>query len=178
MNLLHDIPLGDKAPFEFNVVVENVKGSSNKIEYDREHGVFKLDRVLYSAVYWPFDYGFAPRTWHEDEDPLDVVVLTTHPTFPGCVVKVRPIALILMEDEKGVDDKVVAVPVEDPRFSQIRSHEDLPEHVRREIQEFFETYKRLEPGKWVRFKEWRGVKEALKTVEKAAKAYKHKFGLS
>lgn len=175
VNMLHDVPLGDKAPYEFNVVIENVKGSSNKVEYDRETGVFKLDRVLYSAVYWPFDYGFAPQTWHEDEDPLDVVVLTTHPTFPGCVVTVRPVSLIVMEDEKGIDDKVVAVPVDDPRFEHIKDYEDIPEHIRREIQEFFETYKRLEPGKWVKFKEWRTREEAMKTVEKAMQMYKEKF---
>jgi len=175
LNLLHDVNLGDKAPYEFNVVIENVKGSSNKIEYDRKTGVFKLDRVLYSAVYWPFDYGFAPQTWHEDEDPLDVVVLTTHPTFPGCIVKVRPIALIVMEDEAGIDDKIVAVPVKDPRFNHIIDYKDIPEHVRREIQEFFETYKRLEPGKWVKFKEWKNLQEAIKTIEKAIKTYKEKF---
>jgi inorganic pyrophosphatase len=177
VNLLHDVKLGDKAPYEFNVVIENVKGSSNKIEYDREAGVFKLDRVLYSAVYWPFDYGFAPQTWHEDEDPLDVIVLTTHPTFPGCIVKVRPVALIVMEDEAGIDDKIVAVPVKDPRFNHIQDYQDIPEHVRREIQEFFETYKRLEPNKWVKFKEWKSLQDAVKKIDKAIKAYREKFGL-
>ena len=176
MNLLHDVPIGKKWPEVVNVVIENVKGSSNKIEYDKDDKVFKLDRVLYSAVFWPFDYGFIPQTWHEDEDPVDVVLLTTYPTFPGCVVEARPIGLLLMEDEKGLDDKVIAVPVKDPRFSHINSVEDLPPHLKKEIKEFFETYKRLEPGKWVKVKEWKGREVAIETIKKAAERYKEKFG--
>jgi inorganic pyrophosphatase len=176
MNLLHEVDIGDKAPDEVNVVIENCKNSSNKIEYDREAGVFKLDRVLYSAVFWPCEYGFMPKTWHEDNDPVDVVVLTTYPTFTGCVMKVRPVGLIVMEDEAGLDDKVVAVPIKDPRFAKIKDISDIPEHTRKEIQEFFETYKRLEPNKWVKLKEWRGAEEAKKSIEHAQKAYKEKFG--
>jgi inorganic pyrophosphatase len=174
MNLMHDIDAGSSE--EINVVVENVKGSSNKIEYDNEKGYFSLDRVLYSPVFWPFDYGFIPRTWHEDEDPVDVVLLTTYPTFPGCVVKARPIGVIIMEDEKGVDDKIVAVPVKDPRFKNIKSINDLNEHFKKEIQDFFESYKRLEPGKFVKFKEWQDVEKAKEIIEKAKEAYKKKFG--
>jgi inorganic pyrophosphatase len=174
MNLLHEISAGDEE--EFNVVIENVKGSSNKIEYDEEKGIFKLDRVLYSAVFWPFDYGFIPQTWGEDEDPLDVVLLTTYPTSLGCVVKARPIGLIVMEDEKGIDDKIVAVPVKDPRFSHIKSIEDLPEHQKKEIKEFFETYKRLEPGKFVKFKSWESVDKAKNKIKNGIKLYKEKFG--
>jgi len=176
MNLLHDVSIGKKWPEVVNVVIENAKGSSNKIEYDKDDKVFKLDRVLYSAVFWPFDYGFVPQTWHEDEDPVDVVLLTTYPTFPGCVVEARPIGLLLMEDEKGLDDKVIAVPVKDPRFSHINSVEDLPSHLKKEIKEFFETYKRLEPGKWVKVKEWKGKEVAIETIKKAAERYKEKFG--
>lgn len=176
MNLLHDVPIGEKWPEVVNVVIENIKGSSNKIEYDKDDKVFKLDRVLYSAVFWPFDYGFIPQTWHEDEDPVDVVLLTTYPTFPGCVVEARPIGLLLMEDEKGLDDKVIAVPVKDPRFSHINSVEDLPPHLKKEIKEFFETYKRLEPGKWVKVKEWKGREVAIETIKKAVERYKEKFG--
>jgi inorganic pyrophosphatase len=175
MNLLHAIKASPK-PGIINVVVENYKGSSNKVEYDREEGVFKIDRVLYSAVFWPFDYGFIPQTWHEDEDPVDVVLLTTYPTFPGCVVTARPIGAIIMEDEKGIDDKVVAVPTEDPRFSHVKNVGDLPEHLKREVQEFFESYKRLEPGKFVKFKKWEDVKKANEMIEKAIKAYEEKFG--
>jgi inorganic pyrophosphatase len=171
---MHDIDAGSEE--EINVVVENVKGSSNKIEYDNEKGCFMLDRVLYSPVFWPFDYGFIPRTWHEDEDPVDVVLLTTYPTFPGCVVKARPIGVIIMEDEKGVDDKIVAVPVKDPRFKNIKSIYDLNEHLRKEIQDFFESYKKLEPGKFVKFKELQGVEKAKEIIRKAKEEYKKKFG--
>ncbi|MCC5994346.1 MAG: inorganic diphosphatase [Candidatus Aenigmarchaeota archaeon] len=174
MNLMHDIDAGSEE--EINVVVENVKGSSNKIEYDNERGCFMLDRVLYSPVFWPFDYGFIPRTWHEDEDPVDVVLLTTYPTFPGCVVKARPIGVIIMEDEKGIDDKIVAVPIKDPRFKNIKSIDDLNEHLRKEIQDFFESYKKLEPGKFVKFKEWQGVEKAKEIIRKAKEEYKKKFG--
>lgn len=174
MNLMHDIDAGSEE--EINVVVENVKGSSNKIEYDNERGCFMLDRVLYSPVFWPFDYGFIPRTWHEDEDPVDVVLLTTYPTFPGCVVKARPIGVIIMEDEKGIDDKIVAVPIKDPRFKNVKSIDDLNEHLRKEIQDFFESYKKLEPGKFVKFKEWQGVEKAKEIIRKAKEEYKKKFG--
>jgi inorganic pyrophosphatase len=171
---MHDIDAGSEE--EINVVVENVKGSSNKIEYDNERGCFMLDRVLYSPVFWPFDYGFIPRTWHEDEDPVDVVLLTTYPTFPGCVVKARPIGVIIMEDEKGIDDKIVAVPIKDPRFKNVKSIDDLNEHLRKEIQDFFESYKKLEPGKFVKFKEWQGVEKAKEIIRKAKEEYKKKFG--
>jgi len=174
MNLMHDIDCGTEE--EFYVVVENVKGSSNKIEYDKDKGAFVLDRVLYSPIFWPFDYGFIPRTWHEDEDPVDVVLLTTYPTFPGCVVKARPIGAIIMEDEKGIDDKVVAVPVKDPRFKDIKSVEDLGEHFKKEVQDFFESYKRLEPGKFVKFKEWKNVDVAKEIIRKAKEEYNKKFG--
>ena len=173
MNLLHDVSFGKTE--EMNVIVENCKGSSNKIEYDKDDAVFKLDRVLYSAVFWPFDYGFVPQTWHEDDDPVDVVLLTTHPTFPGCMVAARPIGVLIMEDEKGIDDKVVAVPVDDPRFTSYKDVKDIPEHMRKEIKDFFETYKRLEPNKWVKVKEWEGAQKAKDTIKKAAEAYKKKF---
>jgi len=175
MNLLKDLSVG-KVPEEVNVVVENVKGSSNKVEYDKEEGVFKLDRVLHSAVFWPFEYGFLPRTWHDDNDPVDVVLLSTYPTFPGCVVKARPVGLIVMEDEAGLDDKIIAVPVKDPRFSKIKSVKDIPEHTLKEVQEFFETYKRLEPDKFVKFKKIEDISSAKKTILHGIESYKKKFG--
>ena len=176
MNFLRDISTGDKVPDEINVIIENVKGSSNKIEYDSKDGVFKLDRVLYSAVFWPADYGFLPRTWHDDEDPVDAVLLSTYPTFPGCVVKARPIGLILMEDEAGVDDKIIAVPVKDPRFNSIKAVKDVPGHMLKEIKEFFESYKKLEPGKFVKFKKFEDIQSAKKVIVDGIKAYNKKFG--
>lgn len=173
MNLFHDVSFGK--PEEINVVVENCKGTSNKIEYDKDKAAFKLDRVLYSTTFWPFDYGFIPQTWHEDEDPVDVVLLTTFPTFPGCVVTARPVALLVMEDEKGIDDKVVAVPVDDPRFASFKDIKDIPEHMKKEIKEFFETYKRLEPNKWVKVKNWESAQKAKDSIKKASESYKKKF---
>ena len=176
MNMFHGIDVGEKSPEEINVVIENAKGTSNKIEYDKDLAAFKLDRVLYSAVFWPFEYGFVPQTWHEDEDPVDVVVLSTYPTFAGCVMSVRPVGLIVMEDEKGLDDKVIVVPTDDPRFSQIKDFGDIPEHTRKEIQEFFQTYKNLEPKKWVKLKEWKNAEFAKEAIKKAVAVYKKKFG--
>jgi len=173
MNLLHDISFGK--PDEINVVVENCRGSSNKIEYDKDEGAFKLDRVFHSAVFWPFDYGFVPQTWHGDDDPLDVALLTTYQTFPGCVVVARPVALLVMEDEKGVDDKVIAVPVDDPRFANMKDVNDIPEHMKKEIKEFFETYKRLEPKKWVKVKNWETAQKAKDSIKEAVENYKKKF---
>lgn len=176
MNFLHDMELGKKAPDIVNAVIENVKGSLNKIEYDSQEEVFKVDRVLYSDTYWPFDYGFLPGTWHEDDDPVDVVVLVTHPTFPSCVIEVRPVGLILMEDEKGIDDKIIAVPAKDPRFFKINDVSDIPKNKIKEIQTFFETMKKLEPGKFVKVKGWKNVEEAKKSIKHAMESYAKKFG--
>jgi inorganic pyrophosphatase len=173
MNMLHDVSFGNAE--EINVVVENCKGSSNKIEYDKDDAAFKLDRVFYSAVFWPFDYGFIPQTWHDDDDPVDVVLLTTHKTFPGCIVVARPIALLLMEDEKGKDDKVIAVPVDDPRFAVFKDINDIPAHTKKEIKQFFETYKSLEPNKWVKVKDWENADKAKAAINAAVEAYKKKF---
>ena len=178
MNLIHKIPVGEKVPEEVNVIVENCKGSSNKIEYDAKKDVFKLDRVLYSAVYWPFEYGFIPHTWSEDNDPLDICVLITHPTFPGCLIRARPIGVIKLEDEHGIDTKILGVAIEDPVYSYdhiCTTVRDIPPHTLREIKEFFLTYKRLEPGKWVKIKGWGDVKEAKEIILKAVKNYEKKF---
>lgn len=175
MNFLHDIPIGDKAPKEFNIVIEIPRGSSNKYEYDSKKGCFELDRVLRSPLFYPTDYGFVPQSWYDDDDPIDVLMLSTFPTFPGCVAKVRVVALLEMEDEKGTDDKLLAVPVDDAKFDHVNDVDDIPEWVRREINEFFEVYKNLEPGKWVKVKKWRDAKTAREIVEKSMKMYKDKF---
>ena len=156
---------------EILVFVEIPKGSSQKYEFDEKEGQIKLDRTLYSPLHFPFEYGFIKGTLGEDGDPLDCVLLTTYPTFPGCLVKARPIGLLGMEDEEGIDTKILAVPVEkiDPRFKEIQNVDDLPEHTKKEIKEFFETYKRLEPGKWVKLKEFKGKEVAEKMIEEAIK---------
>jgi len=176
MNLLKDVSCGDNPPKEINVIVEIPKGSSNKYEYDEKENCFALDRTLYSSLFFPFSYGFVPQTLSEDDDPLDVIVLTTFSVFPGCKIKVRPIGILLMEDEAGVDHKIVAVPSAkiDPRFKEIEDVKDIPEHLRKEIQEFFEIYKRLEPGKFVKVTGWEGKEKAEEAVEAAIKRYKEK----
>jgi len=133
--------------YEGNVLafIEIPRGSRNKYEYDEEHGTFKLDRVLYSSVHYPTDYGFIPDTLAEDGDHLDILVLVQEPTFPGCLIEARPLGGLDMADEKGPDFKVLAVPVDDPRYHHVTSLEQLGDHWLREIETFFDTYKLLEP---------------------------------
>ncbi len=125
--------------------IEIPRGSRNKYEYDEERGVFHLDRVLYSSVHYPTDYGFIPDTLAEDGDHLDILVLVQEPTFSGCMIEARPLGGLDMADEKGPDFKVLAVPVGDPRFSHYRSLEEVGDHWLKEIETFFATYKLLEP---------------------------------
>lgn len=169
MNYLKDIPAGDNPPEEINVIVEIPKGSKNKYEIDEDTGLIALDRVLYSSVYFPFDYGTMPQTLSEDGDPLDVVLLASSGTFPGCLVKARPVGILMMEDEAGIDHKIIACPKAklEPRLAHISDIKDLTEHQKKEIQEFFETYKRLEPNKWVKVKGWQGAKQAKEVIKKA-----------
>jgi inorganic pyrophosphatase len=125
--------------------IEIPRGSRNKYEYDHDNHVFRLDRVLYSSIHYPTDYGFIPETLAEDDDPLDILVLVEEPTFPGCHVEARPIGGLDMKDEKGSDFKVLAVPIGEPRFAQVYSLDAINEHWLREIETFFDTYKLLEP---------------------------------
>lgn len=170
MNLL-DLEQPKEMPEVFYAVIEIPKGSHNKYEMDHETGLIELDRVLYSPFFYPTDYGFIPRTWSQDEDPLDVMVLVHDPTFPGCIVKVRPVALFKMRDEKGVDEKVLAVPVKEPRFEEIKDLEDVPQHVLKEISHFFQRYKELEKGKFSEVLGWEGKESALKLIRECMKRY-------
>ena len=156
---------------KLNIFIENPKGSSNKYELDKESGKIMLDRALYSSVFWPFEYGFIENTLSEDGDPLDAVVLVNESTFPGCVIPCKIIGMLDMEDESGIDYKIIAVPDDkiDPRFKHINSMDDLTEHQKKEIQEFFETYKRLEPNKWVKVVGFKSKEEAEATIEKCKK---------
>jgi|SRR5665213_1659843 len=176
MNLWHDIPLGDDAPEEFNVIIEIPKGSNNKYEIDKATGLIKLDRANYSAAAYPFDYGFAPQTLWEDNDPLDVIVLTTYPLSPGILVAVRPVAVIEMIDSGESDYKVLAVPVEDKRWEDVNDLSDINKHMLKEFQHFFETYKILK-GKpaLVEIKGIKGKAEAIEAVKKSVELYKAKF---
>jgi len=155
--------------------VDIPRGSRNKYEYEEKKGYFKLDRTLYSPMFFPFEYGSIPQTMSEDGDPLDVVLLTTYPTFPGCVISARPIGVLLMKDEEGTDNKIVAVPSEkvDPRFKRIQKIEDLEEHIKKEIETFFADYKKLEKEKYkfVKVKGWEGIEKAKEIIKKAVEKY-------
>jgi len=149
-------------------IVEIPKGSRNKYEIDHDSGVIRLDRVLFSSVHYPTDYGFIPGTCSADGDPLDVLIIVEEPTFPGCRVTVRPIGVLLMRDEKGIDEKILAVPVADPRFDGIEDIGDLREHWLLEIRNFFGTYKLLE-GKESLVEDWKNAKEARAILKKYLK---------
>jgi inorganic pyrophosphatase len=145
---------------EFDVTIEIPAGSRNKYEIDHHSGRMKLDRRLFTSTRYPSDYGFIDDTLGEDEDPLDAMVLLDEPTFPGCLVRCRAIGMFRMTDEKGGDDKVLCVPVDDPRMEHVRDIHHVPEFDRLEIQHFFEVYKDLEPGKSVEGATWVGRVEA------------------
>ncbi len=163
--------MGEKPPKLLNAVIEVVSGSRDKYEYKSEWEAFVLDRMIPSSVVFPVEYGFVPQTWYDDQDPLDIMVLSYEPLEVGCIVRVRVIGALIIEDEKGVDPKILSVLADDARFEGIRDIEDIHKHRLREIQEFFETYKRLEPHKWVKIKEWENVEAALEIVQYAAKQY-------
>lgn len=171
MNLWKDIPVGDQPPILLNVIVEVVSGSRDKYEYRPEWEAFVLDRVIPSSVVFPVEYGFVPQTWAEDDDPMDIMVLSYEPLEVGCLVKVRVVGALIVEDEKGEDAKILSVPVNDARFDGYQNITDVHPHRLREIQEFFETYKRLEPTKWVRFKQWIDLQNASLVVQKGMENY-------
>jgi len=175
MNLWRDIPPGDKPPDLLNVVVEVVGRSRDKYEYNLKWEAFVLDRVLHSSVVFPVEYGFIPQTWFDDNDPLDIMVLSYEPTEVGCIIKVRPIGVLIMEDEEGEDPKILSVPMSDPRFNGFHDITDVHPHLLKEIQEFFEVYKRLEPKKWVKFKSWKNAEEARKVINYSINLFKKKF---
>lgn len=175
-NLFHIVSIGDKKSKEVNCLVEIPKGSSNKYEYYHHSGYFRLDRVLYEAVFFPFEYGIIPQTWNEkDKDPLDIIVLSSFSTFPGCVIKCRPIGVIRIDDTGEQDDKIIAVPVDDPRFSQIKELNDLPPHSKKEIENFWENYSELQPDKKIKIEGWSEKKTARTLIKKAAANYQKKF---
>jgi inorganic pyrophosphatase len=151
--------------------VEIPKGSRNKYEYDHEAGVIKLDRFLFSSMVYPTDYGFIPDTLALDGDPLDAMVCVSEPTFPGCVIPVKPIALFKMEDDKGVDDKILCVPLEDPAWNKLDRLEDISEALRNEIEHFFSVYKDLEQ-KRVKVDGWHPREAALEEIEEARRRFR------
>ncbi|OGI28681.1 MAG: inorganic pyrophosphatase [Candidatus Moranbacteria bacterium RIFOXYA12_FULL_44_15] len=174
MNLWHDVELGEKAPEQFNVIIEIPKGSKNKYEIDKKTGLIKLDRAMKTSQDYPFDYGFAPQTLWEDGDALDVIVLSTYPLATNILVEVRPVAVMRMIDGGEGDDKIIAVPVKDPRWDDTNDMADLNKHMLKEFKHFFETYKSIEDKK-VEITGIEGKEAAFEAVKKGVGLYKEKF---
>ena len=170
----HDIPTGRRPPHELTAVIEIPTNERNKYELDKELGVYRLDRVLYSAVHYPGDYGFFPRTLGDDGDPLDVLVLMTIPVFTGCLVEVRPIGLFHLVDRGKADEKVLAVPLADPYSEGLSDLGDVPGHHLKEIEHFFQVYKDLE-GTRTETRGFEGAAAAREAVERAMELYRSKF---
>ncbi|HEY0396367.1 MAG TPA: inorganic diphosphatase [Candidatus Elarobacter sp.] len=165
-----NLPLGERSPDEINVIVEIPSGSRNKYEYDKALDIFRLDRALHSPIFYPGDYGFAPRTLALDEDPLDVLILVSEPTFSGCLVAARPIGLLRMVDDDKEDDKVLAVPVGEPDYADIHNFTQIFPHQLRKIQHFFETYKLLE-GKRTSTTGWDDAAAARRVIVESAQRF-------
>jgi inorganic pyrophosphatase len=153
------------------VLVEIPRGSRNKYEWDEKRGVLRLDRTLYSSVHYPTDYGYIPGTHADDGDHLDALVIVEEPTVPGCHLDARPIGVLRMTDDKGGDDKIIAVPLADPRFAEVREFADISSHWQREIEHFFRTYKQLQ-GLRVEIHGWGDRAEAWKIIEAARAAFR------
>lgn len=171
----HDLPAGKHPPDEITAIVEIPGGSRNKYELDKESGLFRLDRVLYSAVHYPGDYGFVPRTLSADGDPCDVLVLIREPTFVGCEISVRPIGLLKMLDRGDPDEKILAVPAHDPFQNEFFDIADIPQHSLKEIEHFFQIYKDLE-GKRVHTVGWEKSDVAMREVTQSMKRYQETYG--
>ena len=171
------ISAGENPPEDINVIIEvPVGGQPVKYEMDKDAGVLVVDRFLYTPMTYPGNYGFVPHTLSDDGDPIDVLVCNTRPLIPGCVINVRPIGVMLMEDNSGQDEKIIAVPTHalTKRYDSVKDYNDLPEITLKQIEHFFEHYKDLEPGKWVKIGGWQNVDTAktliLEAVERAKSA--------
>jgi inorganic pyrophosphatase len=168
----HDVYLDDQVVDKaFPVVIEVPKGSKNKYELDKETGLLRLDRVLYSAVHYPANYGFVPRTFCPDGDPLDALVLGQEPVYPLTIVEARAIGVMRMRDDKGIDDKIIAISVRDPAVSDYVDRSQLPAHVEREIKRFFQDYKVLE-NKMVEVEDFMGPAEAATILRESLELYR------
>ncbi|MGF1505580.1 MAG: inorganic diphosphatase [Chloroflexi bacterium] len=177
-NLWHELPATPEPVDDVSIiytVIEIPRGSRNKFEYDKEFGLVRLDRVLYSSIIYPGDYGFIPHTFYDDGDPLDVLVMVNQPTFPGCLIEARPVGLFRMMDKGEMDDKVLAVPYRDPLYADIHSLKDVPDHFLREVEHFFSVYKDLE-GVRVQPIGWEDVDEAHARIKRGIEGYDKKYG--
>ena len=182
INPLFGVPVGDDVPNEINMLVETPMGSVNKFEYHTKTGLLKLDRVLYEKLPYPIEYGAIPQTWDEDNDMLDVMSLISYPTFPGCIISVRPIGVMIFDDSGEKDDKILAVPTDDIRFKHIKNIEELPEHTVDEIGFFFSRYKDLQfkykgqTDKKVVVKGFEGREKAYEIIKEAQQLFSKTFG--
>jgi len=168
---ISNLSIGKNPPEEVNVLIEIPAGSSIKYELDKQSGTIAVDRFNYTAMSYPFNYGFVPGTSAEDGDPTDVLIISSYPVYPGCVVPVRPIGMLEMEDEAGIDTKIIAVPTKkvDPFFSKVEDIGDIDEATKNKIKHFFDHYKELEPGKWVKTKNFLGKEAAFESIKKSIK---------
>ncbi|HZV97571.1 MAG TPA: inorganic diphosphatase [Methylophilaceae bacterium] len=172
---LDKVPAGKNVPDDFNVIIEiPMRGEPIKFEVDKETGAVFVDRFMGTSMHYPCNYGYIPQTLAEDGDPTDVLVITPIPLQPGVVIRCRPVGMLTMEDDGGVDAKVLAVPVDKvcPLYKDIKSYQDFPEFQIAPIAHFFEHYKDLEKGKWVKIGEWVGVEEAKKEIIASVSRYK------
>lgn len=172
MSLWHDIDPGNTSVM--HAIIEIPKGSKNKYEIDKETGIISLDRAMHTAQDYPVDYGFVPQTLWDDDDALDVCIITTYPLYPGILVPFRPVGILRMEDGGESDDKVLGVPADDPRFDEIQDSKDINTHTIKEIQHFFETYKQLQDKKVI-FKGIGTAKDAQESFDRARALYTEKF---
>jgi inorganic pyrophosphatase len=177
MNSWHDVPVGDDIEEYVQAIIEIPKGSKNKYELDKETGMLRLDRVLHSAVHYPANYGFIPRTYCEDGDPLDILALGQEPVDPLTIVRARAIGVITMHDEKGQDDKIIAVQIDDPEYAHYHDVSALPPHKSKELRRFFLDYKVLE-SKDVNVDHIRGRHDAQAVIRDAMRLYRETYGES
>ncbi|MHB8566343.1 MAG: inorganic diphosphatase [Nitrososphaerales archaeon] len=168
-----ELNAGDKPPSKVNVVIEIPEGSSVKYEVDNDTGAVFVDRFLYSATHYPFNYGFIPQTSEKDGDPVDVIVMSQHSVYPMVVIRSRPIGMLLTEDEKGEDAKIVATPIAeiDPYYAAMENVGQIPQFTKNQIEHFFEQYKELEPNKFVKIVGWKDREDAYRRIRSAMKRY-------
>ena len=172
---LSKIPVGRNTPYEVNVIIEiPMGGSPVKYELDKESGAMYVDRFLHTAMYYPCNYGFIPHTLSDDGDPVDAAVLGQMPVQPGVIIRSRPIGVMIMEDESGIDEKILCVPVDDlhPYYTDVSSYRDVRQVLLDQLAHFFEHYKDLERGKWVKVNRWGGTEEALDLIREGAEREK------
>lgn len=178
MNIWHDISPKRITSDNFYAVIEISKGDKNKYELDKETGMLKLDRVLFTSTHYPANYGFIPRTYADDGDPLDVLVLCSETILPMTLVECKPIGVLNMIDDNSADEKIIAVPINDPNYNTYNDIKDLPKHVFEEIRHFFQVYKSLENGKETSVTEVHGAKEAKSVIKKCIESYIKDFQLA